>query len=597
MDRFGELAIDVRSLLESAVKVYSISEEELFFKWEAWCFKMGTNPELNLDNATLFKQDIQHQLENSNQTRLKASVAATPASNKKASLAGYEDFLGGDVTPQSKRVKRESFKRASLTTPARPTGSALASSPLAANQTPHQLGTPVAFRDREDAGVIITSLNPTNMDAPLPSTSTPSLTANFDPRKYSFRPMYQKLSEVSEILDDQIDSFAELVLEKLGLDDEHLGDPAQQKQTDVLVVGRIVCDALNGGRLNAASVMLETSRRLGIGSRTKLDLSAVESYALFPGQLVACRGINGTGTFKVSEWVTPVALPPAASAPSEFRKETMSIVIACGPYTTQANLEFEALHALREVIMADKPDQVILLGPFIDRQHPLISSGDFDCPGGSLDGLFKDLIAPVIQDFPGLLVVPHIADINSRHPVFPQEALQRSMTGLPKGTKLLPNPALFSLDEVSFGIASPDIIKHMTTSEVVKNPAERNGITRQAAHIIQQRRFYPLFPPQISLDAGFLGLAEFGNRVPDVLILPSELSSFAKVVENVMVINPGTLSRRAGPGSFARLSIQPKQVKSTQETDLYSDAMKPEPLDDLVQHELWARSRVDIIKI
>jgi DNA polymerase alpha subunit B len=593
MERFGALAIDVRSLLESIIKVYVIPEEELFFKWEAWCFKMGNNPELNLENATLFKQDIQNQLETSNQNRLKAATAATPASNKKSNFAAYEDFLGGDVTPHTKRMKRESASKAA-TTPVRANGSALVSSPIQAPQTPHALGALVAFSERKDAGAIVASLNPADIQLPMPATSTPTLTANFDPRKYSFRPMYQKLSEVSEILDDQIDVFAEFILEKLGLDDEHLGDPAQQIQTEVLVVGRIVCDTLTGGRLNAASVMLETSRRLGLGSRTKLDLSGVDSFALFPGQLVACRGVNGTGVFKVNEWVNPAPLPPAASAPSEFRKETMSVLIACGPYTTNADLKFEALHALRSIIQSDAPDQVILLGPFIDRQHPLIATGNFDSPSGSFDNLFKELIAPIIQDFPGLLIVPSIADASSRHPVFPQEAMQRSATGLPKGTKLLPNPALFSLDEISFGIATPDILKHLTISEATKNPSERNGIARQAAHVIQQRRFYPLFPPQMSMDAGFLGLAEFGNRIPDVLILPSELSSIAKVVDNVLVINPGTLSRRGGPGSYARLSIRPKSVQK--EEDLYQ-AVKQEESEQLVPHELWTRARIDIIKI
>lgn len=56
---------------------------------------MGNNPPLDIEHATLFKQDIQNQLEYSNKSRLK-SATATPASSKKVSasaVAGYEDLL------------------------------------------------------------------------------------------------------------------------------------------------------------------------------------------------------------------------------------------------------------------------------------------------------------------------------------------------------------------------------------------------------------------------------------------------------------------------------------------------------------------------
>lgn len=114
MDQFGAIPIDVRALLESVLKNYSISEEDLYFKCktffvnkdtiflnevqgESWVFKMGNNPPLDIEHATLFKQDIQNQLETSNQHSSKSkSVTKTPASSKKVSAnvvgSGYEDL-------------------------------------------------------------------------------------------------------------------------------------------------------------------------------------------------------------------------------------------------------------------------------------------------------------------------------------------------------------------------------------------------------------------------------------------------------------------------------------------------------------------------
>lgn len=54
-------------------------------------------------------------------------------------------------------------------------------------------------------------------------------------------------------------------------------------QGEMVVCGRICCDSQ--GKLNAKSVLLEGSRSLAGGLRVPVDLSQVESYSLFPGQV------------------------------------------------------------------------------------------------------------------------------------------------------------------------------------------------------------------------------------------------------------------------------------------------------------------------
>jgi hypothetical protein len=47
--------------------------------------------------------------------------------------------------------------------------------------------------------------------------------------------------------------------------------------------------------------------------------------------------------------------------------------------------------------------------------------------------------------------------------------------------------------------------------------------------------------------------------MPDVLILPSKLNTFAKDYKGSVVINPGHLTKGKGGGSFLELAIAPSQ--------------------------------------
>lgn len=52
-----------------------------------------------------------------------------------------------------------------------------------------------------------------------------------------------------------------------------------------------------------------------------------------------------------------------------------------------------------------------------------------------------------------------------------------------------------------------------------------------------------------------------------------------------MVINPGTLSKRRGPGTYARMALHPRRL-----TEDELNAAK-------VTHNVYERAKVDIVKI
>ena len=124
---------------------------------------------------------------------------------------------------------------------------------------------------------------------------------------------------------------------------------------------------------------------------------------------------------------------------------------------------------------------------------------------------------------------------------------------------------------------------------------------RLANYILQQRHFYPLFPARLDARVAVQesGLGEFVGGTPDILILPSELQYFAKVgctivvrligqvVDGVVVINPGPVSKKASAGTFARVYIAPKNLSGTG-MDVDDGGMKA---------DVWERCRVDLHRI
>lgn len=391
--------------------------------------------------------------------------------------------------------------------------------------------------------------------------------------------MAMKSSEASEILDDRIDEFMILVQEHHKLEDSAFGSPASQGTNEIVAVGRIACDSLEG-KLNASSLVLETSRRMGAGLRVPLKVDSLSGFQFFPGQIVAMRGINTSGSeFAVSEVLSMPLLRGAASAPSRFEEYAqrlrggpdamdsdsdpapLNIIIGAGPYTSDDNLDFEPLHAICSQAADSYADALILAGPFLDIDHPLIATGDFDLPEEamvdpdtiSMTTVFKYLISPAFISLSAanpnivIILVPSVKDIISPHVSWPQDRIPKKDLGLPKTVTIVGNPMTLSLNEISMGISSQDILTELRHAEVTGGrPADSSLLARLPKYLIEQRHFFPLFPPVereslpktgttdgrptgAMIDTSFLKLGEMVNVRPDVLIVPSALPPFAKV--------------------------------------------------------------------
>lgn len=88
---------DVLGELQSVMRLHSITPQELFYKWESYSLKMGSEEtRLELDTVRLFKKDVQEALERGSRTKAhirsadkRGSVGVTPRS-----LASNSDVFG-----------------------------------------------------------------------------------------------------------------------------------------------------------------------------------------------------------------------------------------------------------------------------------------------------------------------------------------------------------------------------------------------------------------------------------------------------------------------------------------------------------------------
>ncbi|KAL4802094.1 DNA polymerase alpha subunit B N-terminal-domain-containing protein [Aspergillus unguis] len=630
------LPTDILAELRSIMRVHSIDAQELFYRWESYCLRMGSEEtKLDLETVRLFKRDVQDNLERQTrgrQTERRGGAAGgtgTPRARDVGGGIGGADVFGmlDGLTPT--RTPGSTKRKADFASPA---SAKKVDSPLGAKAKATSNGDglqSVPFAERQNPGQTVETINEhlSLPETPMAPFSEPRIrpAANTDLKKFGYKPMTMRLSEASEILDDRIDEFTAIFEKKYEKEDITFGSAAVQSTSEIVAVGRIASDSVEG-KLNPASLVLETSRRTGAGKRVPLNVDSIPSVNFFPGQIVALLGINASGKyFSVKEVLPPPLLPPAVSSiPTiESTNERVSedglplnVMIASGPYTADDNLDFEPLKEICQKAAESYADGLILMGPFLDIEHPLLASGDFDLPESNIDPdtvtlttVFRHFISTPLQKLAAavpsitIALVPSVRDAVSKHVSWPQEQLPKKELGLPKQARMVSNPVTFSLNETVIGMCSHDVLYELRREEALHGkPTEGNLLTRLVKYLIEQRHFLPIFPPTsrdalpkpgiegalatgTALDVSYSKLGEWWNVRPDILIVPSMLPPFVKVVDSILTINPGTLSKRRAAGTYAQMAIHPRTV-SDEEREQKN-----------ISHKLYERARVDIVRI
>ncbi|KAK0138567.1 DNA polymerase alpha subunit B [Merluccius polli] len=388
----------------------------------------------------------------------------------------------------------------------------------------------------------------------------------------SYKFMFQRLRDVRNVLTVKIEDFGEELRSHINI--EEFSPVALPAQDNITVLGQVCCDSK--GKLNAQSVVLEAGPEHG-GQQVPVDLSELKEYSLFPGQVVVMEGMNTTGRRLVATKLHE-GLPLPFYTPEvkqEMDEEPVSVLVACGPYTPSDSLTFDPLLDLITVIVRDRPDVCVLLGPFVDAKHEQIEKA---LVTETFEAIFSRCVESIVEGTKSvgcrLVFVPSQRDIHHRF-IYPQPPF--TLPDLSKDqaqrVTLVPDPCTLLIEGVTLG---PDlhryplphgsrgdqlnctVVMYNNNIVLIFSAAGSDRFSRILKHLLTQRSYYPLYPPVEDVNMDYEKFQSYGQMPlsPDVLIVPSELRYFIKEVIGCVCVNPGRLTKGQVGGTYGRLLLQ-----------------------------------------
>jgi len=454
----------------------------------------------------------------------------------------------------------------------------------------------LGYRQRTNKGKILDAFNcdsssSLSLSSSSSSSGIPPLVGVIDPisgqllphpPKSAFKYMMQRPQEVVEILDSAVDELLETLVAENGISDggggaedgvtptlAHAGVIHQER---VWIGGRICCDSVGGGKLNPKSLLLEGTRDSSGGAVVALDVSQLQRYSFFPGQVVLLQGTNPTGkSFLATKIVTASTKSATATtatstlAPAELQSD-LSMLVAAGPFSTSDSDAYEPLVDFLGLVKEQRPKVFVLIGPFVDAKNELVSNTNSQPNELTHESHFEGVVHRVrvcVDSLGGAtqcVMLPASRDVHHAF-VYPQPPFA-GFDAPP--IKSFWDPSLLSIGGVLLGATSTDILFHLGAEEISFPPGASDRLARLCAHILAQKSFYPLHPPSedVNMDYSLYERHATLAKKPHLLILPSELKQFVKDVSGVVCLNPGRLSKGKSGGTYAKVIVPAKAISS-----------------------------------
>ncbi|KAF1783193.1 DNA polymerase alpha, subunit B N-terminal [Phytophthora cactorum] len=518
-----DLEEDAASTCVSICTEFGLSSDDMAAQWDAYSMNQQLSGAANADGLVAFRSHLKQQ-----QQQTKAQEAAPTAASQKRRHP---------KTPVVKRETESQDKLESLYSMKSPDGKHARSftSPAGSNKvqrkegmfSPSSMQSPPgsSYEKRTDAGKSVADFNghlrkqiegmgantgkPVDVKAPFPSR-------NLAPNSsYMYTPLFQR----AIALDEQLVEYEELVKEKFKLEElKPVGDPSPAQVT---VVGRIVCEAAEG-KLNPSVVQIEGSRKTCGGQRVLLDLSAVPNFQIFPGKIVALEGVFPDTRSPLAVKSTTCYIVPARI--KEIQSEhgnPVRVLTACGPFTTTSNVDYLPLNDLLQIAIDQKPDVLVLVGPFIDSMHSMFQDGlvKYDGMMLSFEEIFLFKVMTLLNNVLSqderiqIVIVPSLRDANHEY-VYPQPPLNKK--------------------KACEAFEAADYAKFATNTDF---SAYVNKLSISEA----STQCSPTPNSEAPIDLRYMKQFQF-EQTPDILLLPSILNRFCGT--------PSALT----PASYARAS-------------------------------------------
>ncbi|CAI5723754.1 unnamed protein product [Hyaloperonospora brassicae] len=608
-----DLNEDATSTCVSICKEFDLSSEDMAALWDAYSMNQQLVGAATTDDLVAFRSFLHQQKVKPKETVRTTSSQhcrnlKTPVMKREAESQDTLESLYAMKSPNGKRPSR-SFSSPLGSNKVQRTNTIFSPSTM---QSPPGANT---YEKRLDAGTTVSEFNAhlkkqmerheasagrvVKVGIPFPSRNQSS------DATYMYTPQFQR----AIALDEQLVEYEELVKDHFELKElKPVGDPSPAQVT---VVGRIVCEAAEG-KLNPSVVQIEGSRKTCGGQRVLLDLSKVSNFQLFPGKIVALEGIlpDTRSSMVVRKFLDPIPALSSTSSPARMKEiqtehgEPVRVLLACGPFTTSSNVDYLPLNDLLQVATDQKPDVLALIGPFIDSTHSMFKEGlvNYDGMMLSFDEIFLFKVMTLLNKVLAqderiqIVLVPSLRDANHQF-VYPQPPLDKKKAceafeapEYAKRVHFMPNPSTFAVNGVVFGASALDVIMQLSSNELYRAQSrDPNRLLRLCEQIIDQRSYYPIFPPPPSseapIDLRYTKQFQF-EETPDILLLPSILNRFCGRAKDSICINPGQLCKGESGGTFAHITILP----------LSSDRIES-AVDDKCAHFVPDRTLVEIKRI
>ncbi|KAM0687184.1 DNA-directed DNA polymerase alpha subunit pol12, partial [Conglomerata obtusa] len=319
--------------------------------------------------------------------------------------------------------------------------------------------------------------------------------------------------------------------------------PINHRSNDLFTTYGIITN-INNKKLNFDNIYIMNIIDASNGVAVKLNLSRLERYSLFPGQLVAITGTNINGNeIDVHNINSLSALDVnccSQNVKTENTKlESLKICVIVGPFLENNNFN------MLDTFFEKDFDVAILCGPFVEHSKAVLDPSSF----------FDELIMPKIEKWlkrsmtSKVIVIPSAEDITEIG-LYPQEPFKYQNTDR---LLFLSNPTLFYVDKILFGISLFDNLLQLAAEEYVyedktklfyKNDVcseiifSNDKLYRLAVHLIYQASFLPVFPLNEPIDYSQPENLDM-DITPDFFITSSKLGNYSAEIDPVSFISLG----------------------------------------------------------
>uniref|UniRef100_A0A8R1HTX5 DNA polymerase alpha subunit B n=2 Tax=Caenorhabditis japonica TaxID=281687 RepID=A0A8R1HTX5_CAEJA len=296
------------------------------------------------------------------------------------------------------------------------------------------------------------------------------------------------------------------------------------------------------------------------GTMVRLEFTKMlDDITLFPGQIIAVRGTNSTGEELQVDRIYTAPPLPVTKVEIDTSKD---IWFASGPYTAVDNCGYEHLCELLDKVVLEKPDILILAGPFIDRRNTYLNKPSFTM---TYDDLLEDLLMKIKQKLVNTKTEVIIQPSSSRDlcvpPVFPSAPFQvnrKKLNSIKKDILFVPDPCVLRIEQkgIEIAVTSSEPIQGLSNLEFHRSANQENNdrFARLNSHLLTQQSLYPLEPTDVPSAMGDLLEVCRLTATPNIIFSPSKLVPSVQSVNGCVFVNSSSLAK--GPtGNYVKISI------------------------------------------